>query len=123
MNKYVVGIVLLAVVGIPMGYWAWYMTQPGKYDSLASCIKDSGATYYGAFWCPHCQEQNAMFGKSKKLLPYVECSEPSGKGQLQVCTDAGVSSYPTWQFADGSRLTGTQSFEVLAEKTGCPLPS
>jgi len=123
MNKYVIGIVLVVVVGIPMGYWAWYMGQPGKYDTFASCLSDQGAKFYGAFWCPHCQEQKARFGKSEKLLPYVECSEPSGKGQLQVCTDARVESYPTWEFADGSRLSGTQSLEALAEKTGCALPS
>lgn len=116
-------IVLVVIIGVPMGYWAWYMTQPGQYDSFATCLKDRGARFYGAFWCSHCQEQKAKFGKSELLLPYVECSEPNGKGQLQVCTDANVESYPTWDFADGSRLTGTQSFETLAEKTGCPLPS
>jgi hypothetical protein len=24
-------------------------------DDFAKCIKDSGAMFYGAFWCPHCQ--------------------------------------------------------------------
>ena len=123
MKKYTFWIItLIAVVGIPMGYWAWYMNEPGKYDSFASCITDSGTTFYAAFWCPHCQAQKALFGKSDKYLPYVECSQPSGQGQLQICTDANITSYPTWQFADGTRLMGEQSLEVLAEKTGCPLP-
>ena len=116
-------IVLVLLVAAPMGYWAWYMTQPGKHDALATCLKDQGALFYGAFWCPHCQQQKAMFGKSEKLLPYVECSEPSGQGQLQVCTDAGIESYPTWILADGTRLNGTQSLETLAERTSCELPS
>ncbi|HYE23258.1 MAG TPA: hypothetical protein VEA92_02270 [Candidatus Paceibacterota bacterium] len=116
-------IVLLLLIGVPMGYWAWYMTQPGKHDSFATCLKDSGALFYGAFWCPHCQQQKAMFGKSEKLLPYVECSQPSGQGQLQVCTDAGITGYPTWVFPDGTRLDGTQSLEALSQKTSCELPA
>ncbi len=95
--------------------------KPGTYDTFAQCISDSGATFYGAFWCPHCQEQKRMFGKSAKLLPYVECSEPNGKGQLSVCTDAGVTGYPTWQFADGSKKGGRLDFEELATATNCSL--
>jgi len=93
--------------------------KPGKYDTLAQCIADSGAKFYGAFWCPHCQAQKALFGKSANKLPYVECSEPNGKGQLQVCTDAKIDGYPTWEFADGTRLNGERSFEELSSKTNC----
>lgn len=116
-------LILVVLIGAPMAYWAWYMTQPGKYDTFATCLKDQGALFYGAFWCPHCQQQKAMFGKSEKLLPYVECSQPSGQGQLQVCVDADIKSYPTWVFADGARLDGTQSLETLAQRTSCELPS
>ncbi len=115
-------IVLVVIIGAPMAYWAYYMSTPGKLDTFATCIKDSGAKFYGAFWCPHCQAQKAMFGKSKNLLPYVECSTADGKGQLQVCEDAGVTSYPTWEFADGSRASGEQQLATLAEKTSCMLP-
>lgn len=96
--------------------------QSTKLDGFASCIKDSGAVFYGAFWCPHCQSQKAMFKKSARLLPYVECSLPDGKTQTQECTDKGVESYPTWTFKDGSKESGTLSLEQLAEKTSCTLP-
>ena len=96
--------------------------KPGRLDIFASCIKDSGAAFYGAFWCPHCQNQKAMFGTSARLLPYVECSTPDGKGQLPKCSEAGVTSYPTWEFADGTRETGEVSLERLSEKTDCLLP-
>lgn len=97
---------------------------PGKYDQFAQCIKDKGAIFYGAFWCPHCQEQKAEFGNSAKLLPYIECSTPDGQGQTQVCKDAGVISYPTWQFnaSTTDRLTGKVELAKLAEKTSCVLP-
>lgn len=99
-------------------------TKPGKLDSFATCIKDSGAKFYGAFWCPHCQNQKAMFGSSAKLLPYIECSTPDGKGQLSICREAGVEGYPTWEFVTASttRESGELSLETLSELTSCPLP-
>jgi hypothetical protein len=96
--------------------------RPGKLDTFATCLKSSGATFYGAFWCPHCQNQKAMFGRSAKLLPYVECSTPDGNGRLPICDEAGVEGYPTWEFADGSREGGVLTVEHLSEKTSCPLP-
>lgn len=95
---------------------------PGKYDAFAQCINNSGAKFYGAFWCPHCKAQKEMFGSSVKYLPYEECSTPDGSHQTQICIDKKVSSYPTWEFADGSRLSGEIALSQLAEKTGCQLP-
>lgn len=95
---------------------------PGKYDKFAQCLEEKGAKFYGAFWCPHCQAQKKMFGTSVKYLPYVECSTADANGQTQVCIDNKVASYPTWEFTDGSRLTGEIPLATLAEKTTCVLP-
>ena len=95
---------------------------PGELDAFARCLNEKGAVFYGAFWCPHCQNQKAMFGKSANLLPYVECSTPDGKGQFQICKDKNIEGYPTWEFADGSRESGEIPLAKLAGKTGCPLP-
>lgn len=92
---------------------------PGAQDALAQCISDSGAKFYGAFWCGHCQAQKRAFGKSERLLPYIECSTPDGQGQQQVCKDAGIESYPTWRFAEGEQLTGEVALKTLAERTKC----
>ena len=90
-------------------------------ETFASCISNSGAKFYGTFWCSHCQNQKKMFGLASKNLPYVECSNKEASEQLQVCAEAGIEAYPTWVFADGSRQTGELSFEKLAEKTSCNL--
>ena len=92
------------------------------YDTFAQCISDSGAKFYGAYWCPHCQSQKKLFNNSKKL-PYVECSTPNGQAQVQECIDKKITSYPTWIFADGSIGDGEQSLAQLSEKTSCPLPT
>lgn len=96
--------------------------KPGKYDEFAQCLSDKGAKFYGAFWCSHCQNQKAMFGKAAKKLPYIECSSPDGQTQLPICKDAGVQGYPMWSFADGTTIEGEVKLDVLAEKTACVLP-
>ncbi len=113
-------VVVLVVAGV-----VWLIKtppRPGRLDTFATCIADSGATFFGAFWCPHCQNQKAMFGSSARLLPYTECSTPDGSGQLQICKDEGVTGYPTWEFADGTRESGELSLGRLSELTSCPLP-
>lgn len=92
----------------------------GNLDAFAQCIKDSGAKFYGAFWCPHCQNQKKLFNDSKNL-PYVECSTPDGQGQTQECQDKKIEGYPTWIFADGSQLSGELTFDQLSQKTGCQI--
>jgi len=94
---------------------------PSELDGFAQCLTDKGVTYYGAWWCPNCQNQNLAFGNAKKYVNYIECSN-SSRQQLPICNEAKIEGYPTWEFEDGSRLTGFQSLTVLAEKTSCELP-
>lgn len=128
MKKILYGVLsLLAIAGI-----VWIIITPGKpskYDDFAKCIKDAGVTFFGAFWCPHCQAQKARFGKAAQYLPYTECSNPDGQTQTQVCKDANISTYPTWQFPAGlnnstttSRHTGEMELIDLAAATSCVLP-
>src|SRR3989338_10659897 len=104
-----IGVVVLLFVGLGV----WNKTRPGEYDAFAQCLGEKGAKFYGAFWCPHCQEQKALFGRSKNKLPYIECSTPDGEGQLAVCKEAGIKGYPTWVFKDGEVLNIVQSLENL----------
>lgn len=89
---------------------------------VAQCLKDSGAQFFGASWCPHCEAQKALFGTAAKLLPYVECSLGATKpGQAQICIDNKIEAYPTWKFKSGETLTGEQSIETLAAKAQCAI--
>ncbi|MDB5266931.1 MAG: hypothetical protein JWN89_746 [Parcubacteria group bacterium] len=121
-------IIWLVVLVAFIGFVVWLVRTPGrqvvsKYDSFATCLKDKGVTFYGAFWCPHCQAQKALFGSAQKLLPYVECSNPDGNSQNETCNAAKIASYPTWVFPNGDRLTGEQTFETLSSKSSCELPA
>jgi thiol-disulfide isomerase/thioredoxin len=118
-NTYVlVGVPIIFVVAALV----WNATRPGKLDEFATCLGEQGATFYGAFWCPHCQAQKALFGNSAKKLPYVECSAPDGQTQTEICKQEGITGYPTWVFKDHSTSTGEMTLQELAEKTTCPLP-
>lgn len=121
MNKTTRYIILFSLIAVFIGLFVWYKAVPGRYDKLADCLTEKGAKFYGAFWCPHCQTQKQVFGKSASRLPYIECSTPDSKGQLQVCIDAKISTYPTWVFADGTVEVGEKSPQELAEKTSCSI--
>ncbi|MBI3306148.1 hypothetical protein HYZ82_03435 [Candidatus Nomurabacteria bacterium] len=117
----IIGVVVLGVIAAAVFRGNAGPTGPGEYDGFAQCLADESAVFYGAFWCQHCQNQKKLFGSSQKLLPYVECSTPNGQGQIKECIDKKVMTYPTWEFADGSRMTGEIPLSTLAEKTSCSL--
>jgi uncharacterized membrane protein/glutaredoxin len=114
-----VGSGIAAVLVLHLYYAGVWGDAPKPEDpwiqGLAEHLTVSGAKFYGAYWCPHCNEQKEMFGGSAKRLPYVECS-PGGPSAPQAaeCNTKNVQSYPTW-FVNGERLTGTQSLETLAQ--------
>lgn len=118
-------IVFMAAVVVLVGgfgiYSAFKPVPPSKLDGFAQCLKTSGAEFYGAFWCPHCQAQKALFGSSVKYVPYIECSNPDNT-QTQICIDKKIVSYPTWIFKDNSILSGEIPLATLASKTQCALP-
>jgi uncharacterized membrane protein len=91
---------------------------------LAERLTESGAVFYGAYWCPHCQEQKAMFGASDERLPYVECSPSGPRGATaSACVSAGVQTFPTWVFPDGTRVSAVMSLRELADKVGYRAPA
>ena len=99
-------------------------SEQGMYDGFATGLAESGAKMYGAWWCPHCNEQKQMFGKSWEIIKdegvYIECAN-ADRSFNEVCKSQGIDSVPVWKFPDGSELRGRQSFYALAEKTGCEL--
>ena len=91
-------------------------TEMGNLDSFAECLTSKGYTMYGAYWCPHCQNEKKAFGESFQYINYIECTK-----EPKRCTDARVNGYPTWTGSDGVRLEGEQGVEKLAEISGCDI--
>jgi thiol-disulfide isomerase/thioredoxin len=113
-------VILIFLIG-GIGASFFVKSAPGQHDALAQCIANQGVKFYGAFWCPHCQRTKGLFGSSAKYLPYVECSTADGQGQLQICKDKKVTSYPTWIRPDGKILTGEHTLDEWAAFSGCTL--
>jgi hypothetical protein len=115
------GLLIVAVLGA-----AYYLDRRSQhqYDAFARCLGDRGAKMYGAWWCPHCQEQKEKFGASFEYAPYTECGVKGDlKGQNPVCKDDGIKHFPTWQFPPtGERVERVLSLEELSDRTGCSLP-
>jgi hypothetical protein len=114
---------VLIVAAFGLAYYLGNRTQH-KYDSFARCLGDRGVKMYGAWWCPHCQEQKEKFGASFEYAPYIECGiKGDTRGEAQVCKDADIHHFPTWQFPPtGERVERIFSMEELSDRTGCSLP-
>jgi hypothetical protein len=95
------------------------VVEPEGYDGLAKCLTDSGAVMYGAYWCPHCQEQKKMFGEDAGLINYVECDAKGENGNPELCQQQGITGYPTWIFGNGERVAGAMSLSELAKRAEC----
>lgn len=103
--------------------FASYQTSSLAVTNLAQCLTQNDTSMYGAYWCPHCNEQKDLFGSAFDDVQYVECAEISNpRQQTPLCKAANIEGYPTWIRKDGQRLTGTKSLAQLAEWSGCPTP-
>ncbi len=92
--------IIIGFIVIIGGLLYWNEKTPGKYDAFAQCITDSGAKFYGAYWCSHCQAQKLLFGKSVEKLPYVECAL---QGQEKIDSDNAIQK----AVIDGKLQIGT----------------
>lgn len=113
---------LVTVLVVAGGLYVWQAgllwPENPRLKALAVHLTDDGATFYGAYWCPACQEQKRLFGSAADRLPYVECT-PNGRGapRAEACESRDISRYPTW-IIDGRRLQGVIPTEELARYSG-----
>ncbi len=112
------GIALILVVAYA-GFW-YYNNH--RYDGFAKCLASTQTKMYGLYWCPHCAEQKAMFGKAFRYVPYVECAIKGSRELAPACSAAGVKLFPSWQFGSNPPVEGVFPLQELSDKTGCRLP-
>ncbi len=114
-----VGGAAIVVVALHFHYAGYWGNAPRPEDpwirGLAEHLTQIDAKFYGASWCPHCNDQKELFGGSSRRVPYVECSPGGPRGALApVCKENNIQSYPTW-IINGQRYTGTHSLDALAQ--------
>lgn len=83
---------------------------------LAQHLTATGAKMYGAFWCPHCQDQKKLFGEATAQMPYIECApdKANPRRQSDLCRAKGIESYPTWEIG-GKMYLGVKALPELAK--------
>jgi len=133
-SKFKIGFGVVAAAVIVVVAWI-VLVRPFRdgpaLEEFAQCLRERGVTMYGADWCPHCQDQKAMFGSAFARVPYVECPD-----EPKLCQSKGIQSYPTWILSDppattlsvearqgGRKLEGVQKVETLARESGCTFPA
>src|SRR5579872_2714934 len=99
----------------------WYYNNH-RYDDFAKCLGARQVKMYGLYWCPHCADQKAMFGKAFQYVPYVECAIKGSRELAPACSAAGVKLFPSWQFGVNPPVEGVFPLQELSDKTGCSLP-
>jgi glutaredoxin len=86
--------------------------------ALAEHLAKSGAKFYGAQWCSHCQKQKSLFGATAaSKLPYVECAKDAENSQRALCKQLKIQMFPTW-IIDGKIMPGTRELKDIAAATG-----
>ncbi|HET9942890.1 MAG TPA: vitamin K epoxide reductase family protein [Terriglobia bacterium] len=122
-----VPLAIAVIIVLHLQYTGVFGPTPGQEDPLARALAEhlsnsGNVKFYGASWCPHCQDQKALFGAAAKRLPYVECS-PDGQGapQAPVCANLEIKSYPTW-IINGKRIEQVMTMTDLANATNFRAP-
>lgn len=102
---------------VVMSWCTGSSSDDAKNVALAQCLTAKWVTMYGTNRCSHCQAQKELFGyEAFTKINFVDCDK-----NKNACGLAWVKWYPTWAFADGTKLEGTQNFDALAAKAWCSI--
>ena len=89
----------------------------GYIERLAKFLNEKGMVMYGAYWCPHCNDQKKLFGDAVEFVDYVECDEKGPNANPDECIAKGIEGYPTWIYQD-KQYSGYKSLSELAAIVG-----
>lgn len=110
-EKFITALVIIAILGFSI-YIIFNKPASQTSAETVKCIGEKSAIYVQT-GCPHCADQEAMFGDNFKYLNSTDCYYKS-----QTCADAGIEAVPTWVI-NGQKYVGVQSIETLQNLTGC----
>jgi hypothetical protein len=99
--------------------WEISSTSGAAEIELANYLTRKDVKVYGAYFCPHCYEQQQLFGKEAwNNVKQIECAADAKENpQPEVCKQAGIKGFPTWSI-DGELVAGVKKLTRLGELTG-----
>ncbi len=89
--------------------------------AFAQQLNAAGAKLYGAAWNSDTTAQKQLFGDGAQFLSFVE-STNTNHDPNQIATSHSITTYPTWIFADNSRLEGVQTLAAISAQAGIAIP-
>lgn len=89
--------------------------------AFAQQLNAAGAKLYGAAWNANTTAQMQLFGDGAQFLSFVESTNTNHQPN-QAATNHNITTYPTWIFADNSRLTGIQTLAAISAQAGIAIP-
>lgn len=89
--------------------------------AFAKALDAADVTFFGAAWCPVCNTQKQLFGDGAQFLPFVEVTK-ADRTLNSIGIAEGITTFPTWEFPDGSRATGALTLDQISQRSGVAIP-
>lgn len=87
---------------------------------VAECLAAKQAKLYGNCYVREFGAQVKVFGDAIGAVPLVMCLTcMESYGANAECHANKIQDYPTWIFADGTRVTGVLTLGELVKRAGC----
>ncbi len=87
--------------------------------ALANHLKQKEAKMYGTYWCLACKGQKLAFGeKAFRQITYIECDPAGSNPQPNLCRQANVTGFPTWEIDGKFTCQGGCTLDKLADISG-----
>ena len=89
--------------------------------AFAQQLSAAGAKLYGAAWNSDTTAQKQLFGDGAQFVSFVEATNTNHEAN-QEATSHNITTYPTWIFADSSRMVGVQTLAAISAHVGIAIP-
>lgn len=123
-QKWIIGIVvgIMAMAGI---FFSLSSAKPSielakevPLTPFGQYLKDNGVKFYGASWCPHCQNMKKELGDGTWQAVYIECAPKGTNNLTKECEDAKIEAFPTFVLKDGTTKTGEMPIKDFKDFVG-----
>lgn len=89
--------------------------------AFAQGLELAGVQLYCAAWDEACTQQLEIFEDGAKYIRFVEVTDEN-RELTEDATTNGITSYPTWEFPDSSRLEASLTLAEIAAESGVSIP-
>lgn len=110
------GVLILLIFGLYF-FTDWFSVVTGYLKgedagvSLATCLDEKGAEFYGTKFCAECEKQVKEFGRAFEKIKYIDCGR-----EKEFCPN--IKEIPAW-YIGGKFEYGFKTIDELQELSHC----